>query len=300
MDGLPISQLLGLDGGDTAADESHSGTLGGPTAAADESNSPLLGHQAALTNEASSSTIDESNTSIRGDQTIAGGGFNSSFLGGRPTTANRYNQSLTRPSPSRYPVNPTNSSINRNLGPLNQPQFTRSVRPQGDNREALIYAAGGAISTPTGFKAGCAFFCGPPASLSCSFRLENTGPTGRQHCQHFQRAALRAVVAALVDFPQRWDEWNCVVIASDSTYVLDGIKRLVNGRISLHSGGPQYNSDLWRLLFSRTQTLSQRHIGVIFRPIRRSENRAAHLAELACLGDDVPSHTAVFSRPHRD
>ncbi|KAK2811612.1 hypothetical protein FQN50_001954 [Emmonsiellopsis sp. PD_5] len=374
VDGHPISEVLGLDGSDTAADASHSGTLGGPTAAAndsqaaptneassstvdeskspslghqaaptnepsssiaDESNSPSLGHRAAPTNEpssstidesnsaslghqaaptneassstvneskspslghqaaptdeASSSTIDESNPSMRGDQTTPGNEFNSSFLGGWIRTTNRYNQSLTRPSLSRHPANPTNDSINLNLGPMNQSQITGSARPQRNDREALIYTAGSSIN----YKGGCAFLLDSPRSLSCSFRLENTGPKWRRWKQHYKRAELRAVVAALVDFPQGWNDWNCVVIATDSTYVLDGVTDLADNGNSIHwvdtGDPPRFNKDLWELLFDRGRELSERHIKqdqIIIGPF--------HLAGV--IGEDSPRYCRARHR----
>jgi len=83
-------------------------------------------------------------------------------------------------------------------------------------------------------------------------RLEKTGPTGETHAETKERAELRAVISA-IDY-QIWTAQGFVrvVIAADSSYVVDGVTEGVkdwqqNGWVK-EDGTAVENKDLWQKL----------------------------------------------------
>ncbi|KAJ5975133.1 hypothetical protein N7481_008840 [Penicillium waksmanii] len=139
------------------------------------------------------------------------------------------------------------------------PPIVRNVR-QSINEQHLIYIAGVCPGNgQTNPKAGCAYVFAPVLKrivrpyAYVSFRLENKGPTGEYHSQTKERADLRAVIGAL-----RFRCWkgmeNCssLVIATDSTYVVEGITSWVidwlNNGWTTQANTPVKNQDLWKYL----------------------------------------------------
>jgi ribonuclease HI len=99
------------------------------------------------------------------------------------------------------------------------------------------------------------------------FRLEDVGPTGVREKQTSNRAELRAVLAALNWFRQEHSDLNSwkpkefakLVIATDSTYVVDGAtkwaKTWESNGWKLSSGEETENQDLWEELLKRVRAL---------------------------------------------
>lgn len=123
------------------------------------------------------------------------------------------------------------------------------------------------------------------------FRLESRGPTGEVVPQTSNRAELRAVIAAL-EF-RLWNNEGCrrLVIATDSSYVVDGstqwiYKWMQNGwQTSTHK--PVKNQDLWKELSKERERWSKAGLEVQFWLIPRRLNTVAdQLAkEAAALPD---------------
>jgi ribonuclease HI len=152
-----------------------------------------------------------------------------------------------------------------------------------DYRELLVYTDGAcANNRQAGSQGGCAFVthCSdsipapwyPPKGAYCMhgmffFRLEDVGPTGLREKQTSNRAELRAVLAALNWFRQEHSDLNSwkpkefakLVIATDSTYVVDGAtkwaKTWESNGWKLSSGEEAENRDLWEELLKRVRAL---------------------------------------------
>ncbi|KAA1474638.1 ribonuclease H-like protein [Dentipellis sp. KUC8613] len=126
----------------------------------------------------------------------------------------------------------------------------------GHRNMVLVYSGGSCLDNGTRqARAGCAFIYHPiDPSANPTFRLENL-PTekGLYTRQTNNRAELRAAIAALDCMTWNRDGFTCIVIASDSQYLVAGITRHVwrwreNGWTTSR-GSPVCNQDLWvRLL----------------------------------------------------
>lgn len=88
-------------------------------------------------------------------------------------------------------------------------------------------------------RAGCSVVFGmsPPGvspfqPTSCSFRLEDEGSDGDSYVAISDRAELRAATAALECRMWGTQGWRTVTIATDSTYVVEGITNWVAKRKS--------------------------------------------------------------------
>lgn len=102
---------------------------------------------------------------------------------------------------------------------------------RNDPSQFLIYTDGACLNNGgANPKAGCAFVYRSPAPQVVghkAFRLENEGPTGKQHPQTSNRAELRAVIAALRFRFWTGEGFNSLVIATDSEYVVEGATKWV-------------------------------------------------------------------------
>ncbi|KAJ5772605.1 ribonuclease H-like protein [Penicillium odoratum] len=149
-----------------------------------------------------------------------------------------------------------------------------------DPAQFLIYTDGSCLDNvgPTS-RAGCAIVYGEHGehftgcngfaqSPSFEFRLGTRGQSGVLYPQTSNRAELRAVIAAL-----RYREWtfegfNSLVIATDSSYVVNGITSGIsewqeNGwRTS--AGHPVLNRDLWQFLLSELKNWGEDGLSVEF------------------------------------
>jgi len=108
-------------------------------------------------------------------------------------------------------------------------RFTRWIDPT----EMLIYVDGscigqGGTEADAYRRAGCAFVFGPTSWYgqgSHVLRLEMRGSDHQEHAVTSNRAELHAAIAALRY--HRWDSegWRKITIASNSSYLVDGITR---------------------------------------------------------------------------
>ncbi|GLI71980.1 hypothetical protein PoHVEF18_000147 [Penicillium ochrochloron] len=125
------------------------------------------------------------------------------------------------------------------------------------------------------------------------FPLESVGPTGERHTHTSNRAELRAVIAALRF--RSWDkeEFDCLVIATDSDYVVKGITNWVKAwrrkGWKTRSGTPVKNKDLWQCLLGEIERADENGLRVKFWWIPREWNiEADHHAKAAV--DEAPLH----------
>ncbi|CZT08745.1 uncharacterized protein RAG0_13746 [Rhynchosporium agropyri] len=154
-----------------------------------------------------------------------------------------------------------------------------------DSHEVLVYTDGACpFNGQQGIRGSCAFvYLGsddnprprnPPLGAyvihgAYFFRLEDVGPDSFKYEPTSNRAELRAVVAALShartkmfsDDSGNHVEFSKLVIATDSTYVVDGATTWCktwdfNGWLR-SSGKPAKNQDLWKLLLERCRTLQK-------------------------------------------
>ncbi|KAI0802197.1 hypothetical protein GGR55DRAFT_701145 [Xylaria sp. FL0064] len=90
-----------------------------------------------------------------------------------------------------------------------------------------------------------------------SGRLELKGPFGDESVATSNRAELRAAIAILRCNDWRGDGFTSVVIATDSSYLVDGatewVKSWVRNGWKTRSGGPVQNQDLWELLLGEVE-----------------------------------------------
>ncbi|KAI8234272.1 Ribonuclease H [Colletotrichum sp. SAR 10_99] len=171
-------------------------------------------------------------------------------------------------------------------GGSTMPHMMRFVN-RYNKSEALIYTDGACLDNGAAkARGGCAFVFKPPHSEKqsgvVSLRLEDRGPDGEiQHTSN--RAELRAVIAAL-----RFREWyddegfKSVVIATDSTYVVNGATDWVRAWMRkdwhLSTGGRVKNRDLWETLLLRVEQLHVAGTRVRFWRIPRQWNGEADRA----------------------
>ncbi|KAK4113373.1 hypothetical protein N656DRAFT_797251 [Canariomyces notabilis] len=88
-------------------------------------------------------------------------------------------------------------------------------------------------------------------------RLEDKGPFGDDSVATSNRAELRAVIAALRLCDWQTEGFNSLVIATDSTYVVDGATGWARGWVrngrKTRTGAHVKNKDLWELLLGETE-----------------------------------------------
>jgi ribonuclease HI len=178
------------------------------------------------------------------------------------------------------------------------PRFARQSNPS----EFLIYTDGACSENgDKNARGGCAFVYRPETSPSMippktssghstrsmnlhtlgasKFRLESRGPAGEAAPQTSNRAELRAVVAALGY--RLWHNEGCqrLVIATDSSYVVDGstewIKKWKRNGWQTSTHKPVKNQDLWKELIKELERLSEAGVAVLFWLIPRQLNTVA-------------------------
>ncbi|KAH8662543.1 hypothetical protein BX600DRAFT_466543, partial [Xylariales sp. PMI_506] len=136
---------------------------------------------------------------------------------------------------------------------------------------------------------GWAVVYGPPlgdgrgtTSQSVSGRLEIAGPTGAKYIATSNRAELRAAIAALRLTNWRAEGFTSIIIATDSSYVMDGAtdwaRSWVRKGWCKNSGEPVKNRDLWELLLGEVERLDEKGLRVEIWKIRRELNVAADAA----------------------
>ncbi|KPM38221.1 hypothetical protein AK830_g8346 [Neonectria ditissima] len=113
-------------------------------------------------------------------------------------------------------------------------------------------------------------------------RLENQGPFGDDSVATSNRAELRAAIAALRFCDWRDDGYSGIVLASDSSYVVDGATGWTKGWVrngwKTRIGAPVQNQDLWHLLLGEVERWKHRGLRVEVWKIPRELNSAADAA----------------------
>ncbi|KAK1987235.1 RNase H domain-containing protein [Colletotrichum cereale] len=159
-----------------------------------------------------------------------------------------------------------------------------------DTSECLIYTDGACFDNgAVGARGGCAFIFKPiypnDQSGTVAFKLEDRGPDGQPYRHTSNRAELRAVIGALRFRAWYVEGFKSVVIATDSTYVVNGATTWTRAWIKkgwrLSTGEPVKNRDLWEALLLDVEKLHDRGVGVRFWKIPRQHN---HLADRAAKG----------------
>ncbi|OAA57028.1 Ribonuclease H-like protein [Niveomyces insectorum RCEF 264] len=194
--------------------------------------------------------------------------------------------------PSRF-VPPQPSSSPTALFPCTPGAGPVSRFVRYDNREMALVFTDGSCHNNGGSnpRAGWAVVAGqPPAvegkqegSLSiASGRLENRGPFGDESEPTSNRAELRAVIAALRMADWRQEGYTSIVIATDSSYAVDGATSWARSWVRNDWMTRTYNAvknrDLWELLLGQVEQWSKRGLEVQLWKIPREQNMRADLA----------------------
>jgi ribonuclease HI len=113
-------------------------------------------------------------------------------------------------------------------------------------------------------------------------RLEGKGPFGDDAVATSNRAELRAVIGALRMYDWRSEGFDSIVVATDSSYVVEGATAwaktwLSNGWVT-QSGNAVMKRDLWELLLGEVERWSSRGLRVMLWRIPRELNVNADLA----------------------
>lgn len=168
----------------------------------------------------------------------------------------------------------------------------RFSRKANGKDEVLIYTDGACLDNGSvSARGGCAFVFQPedtsqePTQEYVNFALEKRGPTGVSAPATSNRAELRAVIAALKFRQWQGEGWDRIVIATDSSYAVDGITEhmMVWFRRNWRNakGKPVMNRDLWQALLDRVRELHKFGAEVVFWRIPRAWNSKADLVAKA-------------------
>lgn len=164
---------------------------------------------------------------------------------------------------------------------------------EGNHSIALAYVDGACsnngMQNP---RAGWAVVYSPLIALALSGRLEMKGPFGEQSVATSNRAELRASIAALRLPHWRKEGFETLVIATDSTYVVDGatewIKSWLRKGWRKSSGEHVKNRDLWEMLLGEVERWHDQGLNVEFWRIPREQNtKADKAAKEAANGNTV-------------
>ncbi|EPE04771.1 rnase h domain protein [Ophiostoma piceae UAMH 11346] len=167
---------------------------------------------------------------------------------------------------------------------LDDSQSRRFVHGQ-DEKKALVYVDGACSNNgQQDPRAAWAVVYGPPQPDQghVSGRLETLGPFDQQFTATSNRAELRAVIAALRMCDWTYSQFNTLVIATDSAYVVDGTTKWAKGWVEknwkLTGGGKVRNRDLWELLLWEAERWDLLGLKVELWKIPREVNTAADKA----------------------
>lgn len=166
--------------------------------------------------------------------------------------------------------------------PLRSDQKIRFVY-QNDPAQVLVYVDGACSNNgQLNPRAGWAVVYGPGDAGVVSGRLEEKGPFGEASQATSNRAELRAAIAALRLCDWRSEGFFTIVLATDSTYVIDGATNWVGGWIrngwKTRTDDDVKNRDLWDLLLGEVEKWKTRGLLVKFWKISRDQNAAADAA----------------------
>ncbi|KAK4233584.1 hypothetical protein C8A03DRAFT_47913 [Achaetomium macrosporum] len=145
-------------------------------------------------------------------------------------------------------------------------------------RQVLVYVDGACTNNgKTNPRAGWAVVYG--AGDSAFGRLEDKGPFGDDSVATSNRAELRAAIAALRLCDWRIEGFDSIVIATDSSYVVDGATGWAKGWVrkgwKTRTGDDVKNKDLWELLLGETERWWDRGLRVALWRIPRELNAVA-------------------------
>ncbi|TKW51191.1 Ribonuclease H [Colletotrichum tanaceti] len=189
----------------------------------------------------------------------------------------------TEPSGSVFPTefqHPKKSSMRpQELFPARVARFHNRY----NRLEMLIYTDGACLENGAAdARGGCGIVFGlrvEDSSGRIGFKLEDRGPDGQVYRHTSNRAELRAAVCALRF--RRWygESFKGIVIATDSTYVVDGATNWARGWMRkgwrLANGKPVKNRDLWESLLLEAEKLHDNGMTVRFWKIPREWNHEA-------------------------
>ncbi|KAH6987047.1 hypothetical protein EDB80DRAFT_731294 [Ilyonectria destructans] len=172
--------------------------------------------------------------------------------------------------------------------PMGRSQILRFIC-RNDRRKILVYADGACSNNgQLDPRAGWAVVCGTPGNdeernrCVVSGRLEDKGPFGDDSVATSNRAELRAVTGALRFCDWQNEGYDSIVIATDSSYVVDGAtdwaKVWVRNGWRTRNGGYAKNRDLWELLLGEVERWKQRGLSVGLWKIPRELNGDADAA----------------------
>lgn len=192
--------------------------------------------------------------------------------------------------PSRF-VPPLSTSYPPELfppTPLGRRRIIRFVY-RNDQAKGLVYADGACANNGKHQpQAGWAVVYGPSdgdeESKSCTLsrRLEKKGPFGDESEATSNRAELRATIACLRLCDWRSEGFNSIVIATDSSYVVDGATSWARGWMrngwKTRNGGNVKNRDLWELLLGEVERWKKNGLVIELWKIPRELNGAADAA----------------------
>ncbi|KAH7121372.1 hypothetical protein EDB81DRAFT_813866 [Dactylonectria macrodidyma] len=172
--------------------------------------------------------------------------------------------------------------------PMGRDQTLRFVS-RNDRRKALAYVDGACLNNgQLDPQAGWAVVCGTPGNDEqsnlgvVSGRLEDKGPFGGDSVATSNRAELRAAIAALRFCDWKDEGFDGIVIATDSSYVVDGATGWVKGWTrngwTTRTGVDVKNKDLWELLLGEVERWKDQGLRVDLWKIPRELNGDADAA----------------------
>ncbi|TPX10052.1 uncharacterized protein E0L32_001249 [Thyridium curvatum] len=167
---------------------------------------------------------------------------------------------------------------------------------RSDPDKVLVYVDGACSQNeqqkPRG---GWAVVCGEfgtgsqPHQCVASGRLEEKGPFGDVSVATSNRAELRAVIAALRLYDWGRKGYKSIVIATDSSYVVNGATGWVKGWVrngwKTRTGKNVKNKDLWDMLFGEVEKWKDQGQSVAFWKIPRELNLRADAAAKRAAAD---------------
>lgn len=203
-----------------------------------------------------------------------------------PVTSERRKGS-GRAFPSKFGASTTNTRPDDLFppSPTGQDQIYHFVH-RNNREKALAYADGAcADNGQRNPRAAWAAVLRPHIgdyTRSCvvSGRLELKGPFGDESVATSNRAELRAAIAVLRRNNWRADGFTSVVIATDSSYLVDGatgwVKSWVRNGWNTRAGGLVKNQDLWALFLGEVEKCKETGLDVELWKIPREMNEFAN------------------------
>ncbi|KXH41274.1 RNase H domain-containing protein [Colletotrichum nymphaeae SA-01] len=166
-----------------------------------------------------------------------------------------------------------------------------------DTSEALIYTDGACFGNGNAAARGGSAFIFKPVyandqSGRVAFKLEDQGPDGKTYRHTSNRAELRAAVAALRYRAWSGEGFRSIVIATDSTYVVNGATDWARAWVKkgwrLSTGENVKNRDLWEALLLNVERLHDQSVSVRFWWIPRKFNHEADRAAKGAASIPAP------------